>query len=99
MTTGSGGLAAKADSFARDWQAVRANHDIQFAPVQMPKPQPPPEWLRKLGEWLARLLRPIGRWLGEAGPSVPWIVGGIALVLVLFMLWRLRDPIAVWLGP
>ena len=36
MTTGTGDLAAKADSFTRDWQSVRAQSDIQFTPVKIP---------------------------------------------------------------
>lgn len=98
MTTGSGGLAGKADSFARDWQAVRGDASIQYAPIRIPPPKPPPEWLHKLGEWLARILRPVARLLAHGGPYLPWVLAGAAAVLVAALLWRLRDPLAAWLG-
>ena len=98
MTTGTGDLAAKADSFTRDWQSVRAQSDIQFTPVKMPPPPKMPGWLEKLGEWLDWLLRPVGRVLGSFGPVVPWVVGGVRVLLAAFLLWRMREPIAGWLG-
>jgi hypothetical protein len=98
VTTGSGGLAAKADSFTRDWQAVRGDASIQYAPVHIPPPPPPPAWVKALGEWLEWLLRPLARLIARAGPHGLWILGAMAAVLVAILLWRLRDPISVWLG-
>ena len=98
VTTGSGALAGKADSFARDWQAVRGDASIQYAPVHVPPPPPPPAWLRALGEWLEWLLKPLARLLAHAGPHGLGILGALAAVLVAVLLWRLRDPIAIWLG-
>jgi len=98
VTTGSGGLAAKADSFARDWQAVRGDASIQYAPIRIPPPKPPPAWLKALGEWLEWALGPVGRALGHAGPYLPWILGALAIVLAAALLWSLRDRIALWLG-
>ena len=98
VTTGSGALAGKADSFARDWQAVRGDASIQYAPLHVPPPPPPPAWLRALGEWLEWLLKPLARLLAHAGPHGLWMLGALAAVLVAVLLWRLRDPIAQWLG-
>ena len=36
----------------RDWQAMRADGDIQYAPLPPIKPPDPPDWLKTLGEWL-----------------------------------------------
>lgn len=98
MTTGTGDLAAKADQFARDWHAVRSDRAIQFAPVRLPPPPAPPAWLKALGEWLAWLFGAAGRFLGQFGPAVPWIVGGALVVLAALLAWRLREPIMASLG-
>jgi hypothetical protein len=96
VTTGTGDLAAKADQFTRDWQAVRAEPAIQFAPVKVPPPEPLPNWLKVLGEWLDWLLRPVGRLFGHFGSAVPWIVGGLLVLFAALLLWRLREPILRW---
>ncbi|MEO6551837.1 MAG: hypothetical protein ABIO26_04710 [Croceibacterium sp.] len=98
MTTSRGDLAAGADSFARDWRAVRADSDIQFAALPMPKPPEIPAWLTALGDWLTWLLGPVGRLLVRFGPAVPWVAGALAIGLALYILWRLREPIAAWSG-
>ena len=48
VTTGTGDsvAAAGADTFASDWQALRADDDIQFAPITLPEPEPTPGWLK-----------------------------------------------------
>ncbi|HVR90493.1 MAG TPA: hypothetical protein VHG29_05310 [Novosphingobium sp.] len=91
MTTGSGaikGAEAAADA-ARDYAAVRAASDIQFAPVTPPAPDPPPEWLQALGKFLRELFEPLGRALGLSWPTVEWILIGLAVLLVAYILWRL----------
>ena len=71
MTTGTGELAKapakNADGFLDDWRALRADDDIQFAPIRPSEPDPPPEppdWLRDFLEWLGVLLSPVGDALG-----------------------------------
>jgi hypothetical protein len=98
VTTGTGDLAAKADQFTRDWRSVRAQADIQFAPVKLPPPSPPPAWLKALGEWLDWLLRPVGHLFGRFGPAVPWVVGGLLVLFAALLLWRMREPIAALFG-
>jgi len=98
VTTGTGVLATEADSFARDWQAVRADPDIQFAPVTLPPPEPVPDWLRQLGEWLSWVFSPLAELLGAGGPAIPWILGAIAAIVALVVLWRLREPILQLFG-
>jgi hypothetical protein len=92
--------AEAADAFARDWQEMRADSDIQFAPVQPPAPAETPDWLRELGEFLGRLFSPIGDALsalggliGLTGQAVMWLIIAIGVALVLFLVWRLVAPL------
>lgn len=103
MTTGTGdSVAAKsADAFASDWRTLRGADDIQFAPVNMPKPRETPEWLQSLGEFLQWLLSPfgdlfggIGRLIGLSGTVMMWIVIALAVVLVGVLAWRHLVPLA-----
>ena len=82
--------AQPASHALRDWEAVRAATDIQYAPVQIP-PQvanPPPEWLRWLGRMLQALFEPLGRWPGLGWPAFQKILIGLAVVLGLLVVWR-----------
>lgn len=101
MTTEAGDrvAAAEADTFANDWRALRAEDDIQFAPVQMPEAPQTPDWLKALGEFLERVLSPlgdllgaIGRFLGLSGQIVMWILIGIAVLLIALLVWRVVVP-------
>jgi hypothetical protein len=103
VTTGQGdsAAAAGADSFASDWQALRADGDIQFTPLALPEQPPTPEWLRAIGEFLTWLLRPLleafaaaGRLLGFSGQAVMWILVALAVVLVIALAWRYLVPLA-----
>ena len=107
MTRGTGALPkdiakqGDGDSFAADWQALRADADIQFAPVQPPVPEAsePPGWLQDLSEFLGRLFGPIGdaltafgRALGMSGQVMTWLVIGIGAAILVFLIWRLLEP-------
>jgi hypothetical protein len=76
---------------ARDWQALRADNDIQYAPVRPPAPPEPPDWLRRLSEWLDAFLRkifgPLGEWLGVSWPVVKTIGIALLILVVLAILW------------
>lgn len=92
----AGATAARgtASEAAADWAAVRGASDIQYAPlptVRTPAPHTP-DWLRKLGEWLEALFGPIGKMLGMSWPVFQWILIGLAVLLVLFIVWRLFGP-------
>jgi len=78
----------------RDWQALRADGDIQYAPlppVEPPKPAGPPEWLKDLAEWLGRLLdglfHPLGEALGLSWPVMQKVGIALAALVVLAVLW------------
>lgn len=86
------GATAAAD-VARDWQAVRADGDIQYAPLPPIKPPETPGWLEALGEWLRRLLEPLGKAIGVSWPVIENVLIAVALLCVLAILWRLLQPL------
>lgn len=88
--------ATAASQAARDWEAVRADAAIQFAPVPPPAPEKPPEWLKDLGEWLANLFEPLGRMLGFAGKPVLYGLAGLGVLLALWLLWQVGRRWAGW---
>lgn len=91
--TATAGAAAASDP-VRDWEAIRAHGDIQYAPVKIPKADPPPDWLQKFSEWLANLLKPLAKALGLSWPVLQWILIAAAAAIILYLLWRLLAPIA-----
>jgi hypothetical protein len=102
VTTGTGdSVGAKgADTFANDWRALRADDDIQFAPIDMPKPPETPGWLKALSDFLEWLFSPlgdffagVGRLLGVSGPVVMWLLLALAVVLVAALVWRHVVPL------
>ncbi len=93
-------MAAEA-SFARDWQAVRADAEIQFAPVEIaPDPEQPGWWSavrEAIGaalEALGAVLAPIGRALGVSAQAIPWLAGALGLAVLGWVLWRSLPLIA-----
>ena len=97
MTTGTGEIATpdKAEGFARHWQDLRGDSDIQFTPLTPPKPPETPKWLENFLDWLGDLFSPvgnvlsgIGEALGISGPVFLWILGGIAVALLALLIWR-----------
>ncbi len=102
MTTGTGEIegAEGADAFARDWETLRADSDIQFAPVKPPEPAETPSWLTELGEFLGRLFSPVGdaltalgRAIGLSGQAIMWLVIAIGVAILVFLAWRLLAPL------
>jgi hypothetical protein len=88
VTTGTGDSVAAtgADTFASDWQALRGDADIQFAPVKLPKPPEPPDWLEAL-------LRSLGQIFGPLAYPLMWLVIALAVALLAFVLWHLLAPL------
>jgi hypothetical protein len=91
--------AEAAHDVARDWAAVRASTDIQYAPVAPPKPPVTPAWLEAIGKFLRELFEPLGRALGLSWPVLQWILIGLAVILVLLIVWRLIAPLLVQRRP
>ena len=103
MTRGIAQTAATDDGFAGDWRALRADADIQFTPLPMPKPAETAEWLAAIGRFLSELLQPLaralaalGRMIGLTGTTVAWVLGGLVAALLIYLLvrmladWRLK---------
>ena len=91
--TAAAGTTPAADP-VRDWEAIRAHGEIQYAPVKIPEAAPPPDWLQNFFEWLANLLKPVAEALGVSWPVLQWILIGGAALILLYLLWRLLAPIA-----
>jgi hypothetical protein len=106
VTTGTGeiGKFKESGGFAADWADVRADGDIQFAPITQAPPQSleqqqpsaPPQWLVDFMNWLGDVLSPIGdffnalgRMIGLSGTALLWILGVIAAGLVCLLVFRL----------
>jgi hypothetical protein len=83
--------STSAQDAARDWQALRADGDIQYAPVEPPKTPAPPGWLKDFSEWLDALLRkifgPLGEWFGVSWPVLKTIGIALLILIVLAILW------------
>lgn len=92
MTTGTGELRPAGEA----WDAVRADQAIQYAPLQPPKPNPPPAWLESFFKWLADMLGPVGKWLIEIWPLLKWGLLALAVAGLLYLLWRLIGPALGW---
>ncbi|MDB5723797.1 MAG: hypothetical protein JWQ16_551 [Novosphingobium sp.] len=88
-----GAKAASGSDAARDWEAVRAASDIQFAPVAPPVPPKTPDWLLSFAHWLEHLLGPLGKHLGMSWPVIEKILIGLAVIGVLVLLWAVLSPL------
>jgi hypothetical protein len=88
VTTGQGdSVAARgADGFASDWQALRADEQIQFAPLARPEAAEPPGWLEDL-------LRFLGRILGPAAEPTLWALAALGAALLALVLWQVLVPL------
>jgi hypothetical protein len=93
--TGDGAAVAGAKDFASQWRELRADGEIQFAPLKQPAPDKPPQWWLDFLEWLGRALRPVGDFFGAVARAIGvssqvllWVALGIAALFVGWMLWR-----------
>lgn len=89
--------AASPPDAVRDWQAVRASTDIQFAPVKLPQVQPPHGWfydmMKAVGAFLLRIFGAIADAIGVSWPVLEWILIGGGALLLLWLLWVLLRPV------
>ncbi len=93
-------VSAVHQDFASAHQALKADPAIQFNLTPAPPPPQPPQWLKDLGEWLDKVLKPVGEffdWIGSFMPDAPlarfllWTVLAIAAAtLVTLIVIRLR---------
>lgn len=85
--------AEAAQDAAQAWQRVHADPSIQYAPIITPPVVPPevPGWLEALGRFLRSIAEPIGRALGMSWPVLQWVMLGLLVVFLLYVIWRLID--------
>lgn len=76
-----------------DWEAVRRSAEIQFAPVPPVKDVPPPAWLETLNEALRAMFGPLAKWMVAAWPVIEKLLIVLAVLLVLYLVWRLLGPL------
>lgn len=96
MTTAQGKQAAggAGDAFARDYDAVRADDAIQYAPIppQVDEPRdPPPEWLVAIQEFLGDIVSGIGDMFGAAWPVMKYVLIALAAVAIILLLIQIFD--------
>jgi hypothetical protein len=91
------GAKAAADA---DWEAVRRSGEIQFAPLPAFKPPQTPGWLESLSRWLESLSRwlesifgPLAQGLVSAWPVIEKALIVFAVLLALYLAWRLLGPL------
>lgn len=76
---------------------MRADGDVQFAPVTIPDiPPPEPSWfqrmLNKLFAWLADLIGPVGEALAASWWWLQWVLLAAAVGFALVLLVRMIGP-------
>lgn len=79
------------------WQELRADGNVQFAPVQIPEiPPRQPSWFERfladLAEFFADLFGPVGQAFGASWWWMQWALLGIAVVFAAVLLVRLYGP-------
>lgn len=57
------------------------------------KPPEPPAWLKALNEFLKDLFGPVGEAFGMSWPVLRVVLIAAAILLILFVLWRLIGPV------
>lgn len=108
MSKGSGAIAGSeaAQDAGRAFDEVRKAGDIQYAPIPVPKNPPlektasePPAWLKAIGEFFSAIgeffrmiFEPLGNLIGLSWPVLQWILIGLAVLGLLFLVWRLLAP-------
>ncbi len=74
------------------YQKIRADGDIQFAPVETPAPSEPPGWLAELVRFLGELFEPLAQFLGTSWPAMKWLLIAGTAAMAVFLLSR-------WIAP
>ena len=94
VSTGQGNAAppARAEDFASAWRELWADGTTQFAPVEIPEEEPPPDWLTRFLEWLGDLLSPLTQALVSGWPVLKWVLLGMAAAALLYFLIRTFGP-------
>ena len=83
---------APGDSFVEAWEDVRSDESIQFAEVEMPEAEPPPDWLTDFMEWLGSAFLPVTNFLVGAWPVLKWVLIVLAIAGALYAVVRILAP-------
>ena len=75
------------------WIKVHGASDLQFAPLPPWHPDPPPFWLKALGEWLETIFAPVARALGLSWPVLQWLIYGLLALGIALLVWRIAAPL------
>lgn len=79
------------------WSELRANGDIQFAPVTIPEiPPREPSWFERMLDTLAETMRdvlgPVGAALAQSWWWLQWVILGLVVIAALVLLAKLLGP-------
>lgn len=88
----SGAVDAAGHSFSQDWQAMRDNAELQFAPVTIPDQAPPPDWWLNFLKWLGEVMAPVARALVISWPVLKWVLLAMLVAAICLFLYRMIDP-------
>ncbi len=78
--------------FTRAWDAMRSDEAIQFAPIEEPTIEPPPDWLVEFLDAVSDFFAPVGSFLGAIWPVLFWVLIALAVAAVIYLIYRLYDP-------
>ena len=84
--------AAQGASFDAAWEAVRADDDIQFAPVAAKADAEPPGWWADFIEALSDVLGPVGQGIAAVWPWLQYALLALLIVAAAVVLWRFARP-------
>ena len=87
---------SNSEDTASSWEQLRANEEIQFAPVEMPQ-QPPeePNFIERFFAWLGEIFaETLGRAVIASWPVLQWVLLAALIAAVIYMLWQLFDPLS-----
>lgn len=85
--------SADSSNFTENWQEMRSNGDIQFAPVEVP-PVPPrePGWFEDFMRSVGEFLEPLFRNFPSAWPFIKWGLIILAVLIAAYVIYRLVEP-------
>ncbi len=75
------------------YDAVRADDTIQYAPLEIEPPAPPPDWLERLAAMIGDMFLFVAGLFGESWPVVKWVLIAAAVMLAVYIVWKRIAPL------